>query len=91
MAALPPDHLSDREKQVVILITSGLSSREIALKLGIALKTVASHRYNAMSPLGGENGAPAARGIEPFSSALKALPNTLRKSYENVHRNLKFY
>ena len=44
-----PSHpLSAREKEVVTLIASGLSSKRIASKLGITFKTATVHRYNAM-------------------------------------------
>lgn len=42
------DQLSAREREVVTLIASGLSSREVAARLGITIRTVLVHRYNAM-------------------------------------------
>lgn len=44
--------LSSREREVVTLISEGLSSREIAGKLGIAARTVDAHRNRIMSKLG---------------------------------------
>ena len=44
--------LSDRELEVFRLIGEGHSSREIAGRLGISIKTVGTHRSNAMRKLG---------------------------------------
>jgi len=43
--------LTPREKEVVLLIASGLSSRQIAQELAISLQTVIVHRCNAMRKL----------------------------------------
>ncbi len=43
--------LSRREIDVVQLIKVGLSSKEIAIRLGISLKTVEVHRYNTLKKL----------------------------------------
>ncbi len=45
------NQLSRREIEVVQLIKEGLSSREIAAKLDISLKTVEVHRYNILRKL----------------------------------------
>jgi DNA-binding NarL/FixJ family response regulator len=49
--------LSRREIEVVQLIRDGLSSKEIALRLDITLKTVEVHRYNILKKLGLKNTA----------------------------------
>jgi len=41
--------LTDREKELVELIASGLSSKQIAAKMGIALKTVENHRSHMLA------------------------------------------
>ena len=46
------DRLSDREKEVLVLIVKGLINKEIAEKLGISLTTVISHRKNITEKLG---------------------------------------
>jgi DNA-binding CsgD family transcriptional regulator len=43
--------LSDREKEVLQLIAEGITTREIAEKLFISVKTVESHRKNIMMKL----------------------------------------
>jgi two-component system NarL family response regulator len=45
-------NLCDREKEVLILIADGLSSKEIGLKLHIAPSTVDVHRRNIMNKIG---------------------------------------
>lgn len=47
----PPGSLSEREREVLVLIASGKSSREIASQLGIAFKTVTTHRYKIQQKL----------------------------------------
>jgi len=49
--------LTDRELQVFRLIGHPFSSREIAEKLGISLKTVETHRENIKNKLGLDSGA----------------------------------
>src|SRR5690625_8000883 len=50
----PLDHLSDRELEVFELTGKGLSTREIALKLHISIKTVESHRRSEERRVGKE-------------------------------------
>jgi DNA-binding NarL/FixJ family response regulator len=49
--------LSRREIEIVQLIKEGLSSKEVALKLDISLKTVEVHRYNILKKLNLKNTA----------------------------------
>ena len=49
--------LSRREIEIVHLIREGLSSKEIALRLDVSLKTVEVHRYNILKKLGLKNTA----------------------------------
>lgn len=47
----PQDTLTDREREVLILIADGLTNAEIAGRLGISVKTVDRHRENLMHKL----------------------------------------
>jgi DNA-binding NarL/FixJ family response regulator len=49
---VPDSLLTEREDQVLKLIAEGLSSKEIARTLTIALKTVENHRANILAKLG---------------------------------------
>jgi DNA-binding NarL/FixJ family response regulator len=51
-AADPYDRLTQREKQVLQLIASSKSNKEIAVILDLSVNTVAVHRANLMSALG---------------------------------------
>ena len=53
--------LSAREKEIVSLIADGLSSREIAERLCISVKTVETHRARIMEKLGVRNVAELVR------------------------------
>ena len=44
-------HLTGREREVLQLIAEGLSSKEIALQLALAVRTVESHRAHLMEKL----------------------------------------
>ena len=44
--------LTKREKEVFLLLIDNLSTKDIALKLGISEKTVRNHISNAMQKLG---------------------------------------
>lgn len=48
----PPDGLTEREREVLILIADGLSNQEVADKLSISVKTVERHRANILAKLG---------------------------------------
>ena len=46
-----PPHLSRREREVLSLIAQGFSTRGIALRFGISVKTVETHRARTMEKL----------------------------------------
>lgn len=48
---LPPDPLTDRERQVLRLIAEGKTTKEIAVILGVSAKTTDSHRTRLMRKL----------------------------------------
>jgi two-component system response regulator NreC len=43
--------LSDREREILVLLAEGLSLKEIATKLDLSVKTVDAHKYNLMRKL----------------------------------------
>lgn len=51
---MPPEDydLSDREQEVLVLVAQGLSSKEIAVKLNIAVNTVNTHRKSITKKTG---------------------------------------
>ncbi|MFM1928316.1 MAG: hypothetical protein RIR28_899 [Pseudomonadota bacterium] len=56
--ATPPpwmDSLTQREREVMVLVGEGLRNAEIGERLGIGLRTVKMHRGNIMSKLGVRN------------------------------------
>lgn len=46
------EHLSDREREVLVLVGQGYSNKEIATQLGIGVRTIETHVSNAMAKLG---------------------------------------
>jgi DNA-binding NarL/FixJ family response regulator len=61
-AATPPrDELSEREREVLLMLAEGATSKEIALSLGLRPKTVENHRARILDKLGVSNSAAAVR------------------------------
>ena len=50
-ASNAPDFLTDREREILQLVAESHSTKEIAAKLGISVKTVDNHRTNLMRKL----------------------------------------
>lgn len=50
-AELPPDPLTDRERQVLQLVAEGNTTKQIAATLGVSVKTAESHRTRMMQKL----------------------------------------
>jgi DNA-binding NarL/FixJ family response regulator len=50
-SALPPDPLTSREREIVQLIAEGQTTKEIAVRLGLSIKTVEAHRSHLMRKL----------------------------------------
>jgi two-component system, NarL family, response regulator NreC len=48
---LPPDPLTSRERETLQLIAEGQTTKEIAWRLGLSVKTVESHRIRLMRKL----------------------------------------
>jgi two-component system response regulator FixJ len=53
--------LTEREKELVELLAGGLSSKQIAARVGIALKTVENHRSHVLAKTGAANVASLVR------------------------------
>jgi DNA-binding CsgD family transcriptional regulator len=67
VAAPPPtaaDGLTQREREVALLVADGLRSREVAERLGIASQTVKSHLKTIFDKLGVRNRVELARRLE---------------------------
>lgn len=48
----PKPRLSPREEEILALIAGGLSTKEVAARLGLSVKTVETHRQHIMEKLG---------------------------------------
>ena len=59
--ALLRDRITRREREVLLMVGRGATSREIASQLAVSLKTVEVHRANLMRKLGAANAASLAR------------------------------
>jgi DNA-binding NarL/FixJ family response regulator len=52
MCAVEQLPFTEREREIVTLLAAGLSNRDIAARLTLAIRTVESHIYNAMAKTG---------------------------------------
>ncbi|HET9554938.1 MAG TPA: helix-turn-helix transcriptional regulator [Anaeromyxobacteraceae bacterium] len=59
----PADGLTQREREVALLVADGLRSREVAERLGIASQTVKSHLKTIFDKLGVRNRVELARRL----------------------------
>lgn len=69
----PIDKLTDRERQILVLLAAGLRNREIASELSISEATVENHLHNAYGKLGVSNRVQAALVV--VSSGILLEPN----------------
>jgi DNA-binding CsgD family transcriptional regulator len=53
--AREPLPLTDREREIVMLVAAGMSNRDIALRLSVSVRTVEGHIYKAMNKTGTAN------------------------------------
>ncbi len=66
--------LSAREREVLQQVASGQSNKEIAIRLGISLKTAENHRHNLMVKLAAHNAADLTRIALRFGVVLPEEP-----------------
>jgi DNA-binding NarL/FixJ family response regulator len=64
-----PYYVTTRELEVLELLLSGLSNKEVAGKLGISFKTVQSHRQRVMDKLGARSPMHLAEIVRHVSAA----------------------
>ena len=63
--ACSPLPLTDREREIVALLSEGLSNRDIASKLHVSIRTVEGHIYKAMTKTGTSNRDELAALLKP--------------------------
>jgi DNA-binding NarL/FixJ family response regulator len=64
-----PHYVTPRELDVLELLLSGLSNKEVAGKLGISFKTVQAHRQRVMDKLGARSPMHLAEIVRSVSAA----------------------
>jgi two-component system, NarL family, nitrate/nitrite response regulator NarL len=65
----PVTHLTSRELEIVTLIDSGFSNKEIASHLSIQLATVKNHVHNILDKLGVQRRGEAAAAVRRYQTA----------------------
>lgn len=66
--------ITKREREVLVMVGQGATTKEIAEQLGVVPKTIEVHRANLMSKLNVTNAAGLARWAFIFCSSVKAPP-----------------
>jgi DNA-binding NarL/FixJ family response regulator len=69
-----PSCLTLREQQVIALVDTGLSNKDIAQRLGIELSTVKNHIHNIVSKLHTTRRGQAAASVRRTSSSSRVTP-----------------
>jgi DNA-binding CsgD family transcriptional regulator len=67
--AMEPLPLTDREREIGILIGQGLTNREVAQRLTLSIRTVESHLYRAMAKTGTTSRDEFARLLRPRANS----------------------
>jgi DNA-binding NarL/FixJ family response regulator len=85
---------SKREREILLLVGSGGTSKEIARQLFVSLKTIERHRENIMKKLNATNAATLARWAIIAElvarEAKQPFPLTPQDSEQKVHRRLPY-
>jgi two-component system, NarL family, nitrate/nitrite response regulator NarL len=72
------DHLTPREREVLVLIEQGMSNKQIAQRLGIEVRTVKNHVHNLLEKLRVQRRGEAAARLRsarvPALEVLRARP-----------------
>ncbi len=76
------DRLTERERQLLKHIVDGLVNKQIATRMGIAIKTVANHRASLMAKSGATNAADLARLYTMYSAQID--PDESTSASENT-------
>jgi two-component system, LuxR family, response regulator FixJ len=63
------ERLTQRQREVMILVTSGLSNKEVARRLGISIRTAEGHRFRVMEKMQ----ATSLQELTEMAQACKAL------------------
>jgi DNA-binding CsgD family transcriptional regulator len=79
-----PQELSLREREVLELVAGGLTSGEIAERLGLARSTVETHVRGAMTKLGARTRLQAAQISVPAAPSSRELPDDARDLLERL-------
>ena len=70
--------LTDREREIVMLIGAGLSNRDIAARLTISVRTVEGHIHNAMAKTGTASREDLAALLPPGTSKSSDSPGRFK-------------
>jgi DNA-binding CsgD family transcriptional regulator len=72
--AREPLPLTDREREIVMLLGEGLSNRDVAARLSLSVRTVEGHIYKAMNKTGTARRDELAALLPHFSSQTDTKP-----------------
>ena len=79
------EHLTKREHEILELIVYGCTTKLIASKLGISIKTAAAHRANIMSKLGVHDTASLVRKAILSGLVVLQADKQLEGGCERIH------
>ncbi len=70
----PPPSLSERELQILAMLGEGATSKEIAQRLKLSIKTISNHRGRIIAKFGATNTAAAI--VQAYQQGLIAPPDS---------------
>ncbi len=80
-AAAMPLPLTDREREIAILISQGLSNSEIAQALTLSVRTIEGHIYRACARVGTASRSELAQLITEFAPSKKSFRSACRNEH----------